>query len=93
MVEGTQAQAAGRSIRELERRDDYLVVIQQVLAIQYRRRGHAALAGGAALSMRAAAHAPRGNGAGQTSALGSVWCAGMGTATATASDFRYGQFS
>ncbi|MDB6104242.1 MAG: 3-hydroxyacyl-CoA dehydrogenase NAD-binding protein, partial [Gammaproteobacteria bacterium] len=32
MVEGTQAQAAGRSIRELERlRDDYLVDIQQVL--------------------------------------------------------------
>src|SRR5271169_3380328 len=32
MVEGTKAQAAGRSIRELERlRDDYLVAIQQVL--------------------------------------------------------------
>ena len=32
MVEGTQLQAAGRSIRELERlRDDYLVAIQQVL--------------------------------------------------------------
>jgi len=32
MVAGTQAQAAGRSIRELERlRDDYLVAIQQVL--------------------------------------------------------------
>ena len=32
MVEGTQSQAAGRSIRELERlRDDYLVAIQQVL--------------------------------------------------------------
>ena len=32
MVEGTQRQAAGRSIRELERlRDDYLVAIQQVL--------------------------------------------------------------
>jgi carnitine 3-dehydrogenase len=32
MVEGTQAQSAGRSIRELERlRDDYLVAIQQVL--------------------------------------------------------------
>jgi carnitine 3-dehydrogenase len=32
MVEGTQNQAAGRSIRELERlRDDYLVAIQQVL--------------------------------------------------------------
>jgi carnitine 3-dehydrogenase len=32
MVEGTQAQAAGRSIREIERlRDDYLVAIQQVL--------------------------------------------------------------
>ncbi|GAC1500841.1 MAG: carnitine 3-dehydrogenase [Steroidobacteraceae bacterium] len=32
MVEGTQAQAAGRSIRDLERlRDDYLVAIQQVL--------------------------------------------------------------
>lgn len=32
MVDGTQAQAAGRSIRELERlRDDYLVAIQQVL--------------------------------------------------------------
>ena len=32
MVEGTGAQAAGRSIRELERlRDDYLVAIQQVL--------------------------------------------------------------
>ena len=32
MVEGTQAQAAGRSIRELERlRDDYLLAIQQVL--------------------------------------------------------------
>ena len=32
MVEGTQAQDAGRSIRELERlRDDYLVAIQQVL--------------------------------------------------------------
>src|ERR1700758_1274177 len=32
MVQGTQEQAAGRSIRELERlRDDYLVAIQQVL--------------------------------------------------------------
>jgi carnitine 3-dehydrogenase len=32
MVSGTQAQAQGRSIRELERlRDDYLVAIQQVL--------------------------------------------------------------
>lgn len=32
MVEGTQAQAAGRSIRELERlRDEYLVAIQQLL--------------------------------------------------------------
>ncbi|MGH8230225.1 MAG: thioesterase family protein, partial [Steroidobacteraceae bacterium] len=32
MVEGTQTQADGRSIRELERlRDDYLVAIQQVL--------------------------------------------------------------
>lgn len=32
LVEGTQAQAGGRSIRELERlRDDYLVAIQQVL--------------------------------------------------------------
>ncbi len=32
MVEGTEASAAGRSIRELERlRDDYLVAIQQVL--------------------------------------------------------------
>src|ERR1700728_1415812 len=32
MVEGTQAQAGGRSIREIERlRDDYLVAIQQVL--------------------------------------------------------------
>ena len=32
MVEGTQAQANGRSIREIERlRDDYLVAIQQVL--------------------------------------------------------------
>jgi len=32
MVNGTQEQAAGRSIRELERlRDDYLVAIQQVL--------------------------------------------------------------
>jgi carnitine 3-dehydrogenase len=32
MVAGTQAQAGGRSIRELERlRDDYLVAIQQVL--------------------------------------------------------------
>jgi carnitine 3-dehydrogenase len=32
MVEGTQRQAAGRSIRELERlRDNYLVAIQQVL--------------------------------------------------------------
>ena len=32
MVQGTQAQAGGRSIRELERlRDDYLVAIQQVL--------------------------------------------------------------
>ena len=32
MVEGTQAQASGRSIRELERlRDEYLVAIQQVL--------------------------------------------------------------
>jgi carnitine 3-dehydrogenase len=32
MVEGTHAQAGGRSIRELERlRDDYLVAIQQVL--------------------------------------------------------------
>jgi carnitine 3-dehydrogenase len=32
MVAGTQAQAAGRSIRELERlRDDYLLAIQQVL--------------------------------------------------------------
>ncbi len=35
MVEGTQAQAAGRSIRQLEQqRDDYLVAIQQVLCEQ-----------------------------------------------------------
>ncbi len=35
MVEGTKAQAAGRSIRQLEQqRDDYLVAIQQVLCEQ-----------------------------------------------------------
>jgi carnitine 3-dehydrogenase len=61
MVEGTQAQANGRSIRELERlRDDYLVAIQQVLkqfdlgagatlrALEerlYERSGRSALAG------------------------------------------------
>jgi carnitine 3-dehydrogenase len=61
MVEGTQAQAAGRSIRELERlRDDCLVAIQQVLRLYdigagstlraleerlYERHGQAAPAG------------------------------------------------
>ncbi|MDB6088445.1 MAG: putative hydroxylacyl-CoA dehydrogenase [Gammaproteobacteria bacterium] len=62
MVQGTQAQANGRSIREIERlRDDYLVAIQQVLrqynigagatlrALEerlYERNGAAARAGG-----------------------------------------------
>ena len=52
MVEGTQAQAAGRSIRELERlRDDYLVAIQQVAqTIRHWRRLDAARARRTALS-------------------------------------------
>ena len=70
MVEGTQAQAAGRSIRELERlRDDYLVAIQQVLR-QYNIGAGATLraleerlykdaAGGAASSTSDAATLPR----------------------------------
>ncbi|MBS0364715.1 MAG: L-carnitine dehydrogenase [Proteobacteria bacterium] len=61
MVSGTQAQAAGRSIRELERlRDDCLVAIQQVLkqynigagatlrALEERLHREAAVAGGSA---------------------------------------------
>jgi carnitine 3-dehydrogenase len=61
MVEGTQAQAAGRSIRELERlRDDYLVTIQQVL------REHDLGAGSTlrALEARLYADAARGVGGG-----------------------------
>ncbi len=71
MVEGTQAQAAGRSIRELERlRDDYLVAIQQVLrqydlgagstlrALEGRLHRDAAM-GAAASDPRPAAHLPR----------------------------------
>jgi carnitine 3-dehydrogenase len=65
MVEGTQEQAAGRSIRELERlRDDYLVAIQQVLrqynigagatlrALEERLHSDAAVADGARTSER-----------------------------------------
>jgi carnitine 3-dehydrogenase len=70
MVEGTQAQAAGRSIRELERlRDDYLVAIQQVLrqfdigagstlrALEERLYRDAARAGGPTATHAATTHA------------------------------------
>jgi len=75
MVAGTQAQAAGRSIRELERlRDDYLVAIQQVLreynigagatlrALEERLYASSAAAAGAPLAaaVGAAAERPRG---------------------------------
>lgn len=71
MVAGTQAQAAGRSIRELERlRDDCLVAIQQVLkefnigagatlrALEARLYETAAASARAPLSVAAAAAAP-----------------------------------
>ena len=62
MVEGTQAQAAGRSIRELERlRDDYLVAIQQVLR-QYNIGAGATLAKLEARLYADQAAAPRGAG-------------------------------
>ena len=70
MVAGTQAQAAGRSIRELERlRDDYLVAIQQVLreynigagatlrALEERLYESAAAAAGPRIAAAAAARA------------------------------------
>jgi carnitine 3-dehydrogenase len=64
MVEGTQAQADGRSIRELERlRDDYLVAIQQVLR-QYNIGAGATLRAVEARLYRDAAQAARGDGPG-----------------------------
>ena len=74
MVAGTQAQAGGRSIRELERlRDEYLLAVQQVLkqfdlgagatlrgleARLYERSGRGAAAGLDAAIAHANAHAP-----------------------------------
>jgi carnitine 3-dehydrogenase len=64
MVEGTQAQADGRSIRELERlRDDYLVAIQQVLR-QYNIGAGATLRAIEERLYRDAASAARGDGTG-----------------------------
>jgi carnitine 3-dehydrogenase len=64
MVEGTQAQADGRSIRELERlRDDYLVAIQQVLR-QYNIGAGATLRAVEERLYRDAAQAARGDSTG-----------------------------
>ncbi len=61
MVEGTAEQAAGRSIRELERlRDDYLVAIQQVLRQFDIGAGRTLKALEARLYNEAAAKAPAG---------------------------------
>jgi carnitine 3-dehydrogenase len=94
MVEGTQAQAAGRSIRELERlRDDYLVAIQQVLR-QYDIGAGATLR---ALETRlfqdaAAAQAPRADEAGKPlHLLDSVVRPEWVDYNRHMSDFRYGQ--
>jgi carnitine 3-dehydrogenase len=88
MVEGTRAQAAGRSIRELERlRDDYLVAIQQVLR-QYdigagstlrkleERLYQDAAAGAAAAATRAGAGTGAGAAAAGTAARGAAALAG-----------------
>jgi carnitine 3-dehydrogenase len=94
MVEGTQAQAAGRSIRELERlRDDYLVAIQQVLR-QYDIGAGATLR---ALETRlfqdaASAQAPRANEAGRPlRLLDTVVRPEWVDYNRHMSDFRYGQ--
>src|ERR1700678_16049 len=94
MVEGTQAQAAGRSIRELERlRDDYLVAIQQTLR-QFDIGAGATLR---ALETRlfqdaASAQAPRANGAGRPLRLRAPASRpGGGDYNRHMSDFRYGQ--
>jgi carnitine 3-dehydrogenase len=94
MVEGTQAQAAGRSIRELERlRDDYLVAIQQVLR-QYDIGAGATLR---ALETRlfqdaASAQAPRANEAGKPlRLLDTVVRPEWVDYNQHMSDFRYGQ--
>jgi carnitine 3-dehydrogenase len=94
MVVGTQAQAAGRSIRELERlRDDYLVAIQQVLR-QYDIGAGATLR---ALETRlfqdaASAQAPRANEAGKPlHLLDSVVRPEWVDYNRHMSDFRYGQ--
>jgi carnitine 3-dehydrogenase len=94
MVEGTQAQAAGRSIRELERlRDDYLVAIQQVLR-QYDIGAGATLR---ALETRlfqdaASAQAPRANEAGKPlRLLDTVVRPEWVDYNRHMSDFRYGQ--
>ena len=78
MVEGTQAQAAGRSIRELERlRDDYLVAIQQVLRQYDIGAGSTLRALEARLYRDAAAAMPRPKGHG-AAALRLAGPAGMG---------------
>jgi carnitine 3-dehydrogenase len=94
MVEGTQAQAAGRSIRELERlRDDYLVAIQQVLR-QYDIGAGATLR---ALETRlfqdaASAQAPRADEAGKPlRLLDTVVRPEWVDYNRHMSDFRYGQ--
>ena len=74
MVTGTQAQAAGRSIRELERlRDDYLVAIQQVL------RQYNIGAGATLRALEARLYATQSSAAAQRSDNGNEWAALMGS--------------
>jgi carnitine 3-dehydrogenase len=96
MVEGTQAQAAGRSIRELERlRDDYLVAIQQVLR-QYDIGAGATLRALEERLYRDAAHAapsaaPTAAGAASLPRVAVVVRPEWGDYNTHMSDFRYGQ--
>ncbi len=91
MVEGTQAQAGDRSIRELERlRDDYLVAIQQVLR-QYNIGAGATLkAIETRLYEEAAANAPAAV-AGQPLRMDTVVRADWVDYNGHMSDFRYPQ--
>ncbi len=75
MVEGTQAQAQGRSIRELERlRDEYLLAIQQVLK-QFDLGAGATLRG---LEQRLYERSGRGAAAGLDAALAQASAGGAG---------------